>query len=194
MPSRVIHFLRPTFVALVLFALAAGVANIAWFAPRAAPESVPAPGLSPLDIEGVDLTGVVLPSSELAPAEVVRLQLSGLSDTSASGVGILQCYCFASPANRAITGPLDRFGRMVRQGPYQCMARPRALLVGRPLYDGEVARVLVTVVAEDSGVSAFTFVLSRQESGPFQDCWMTETVLPAMPMATPDELPAGPTA
>jgi hypothetical protein len=194
MPSRVVHFLRPTFVALVLFALVAGVANIAWYAPRATPESTPTPGLSPLDVEGVDLTGVVLPSSELTPAQVVRLQLAGLSDASTGGVGILQCYCFASPANRAMTGPLDQFGRMVRQGPYQSMARPRALLVGRPQYDGQVARVLVTVVAEDSGVSAFTFVLSRQEAAPFQDCWMTEAVLPAMPMAAPDSLPTGPTA
>jgi hypothetical protein len=72
------------------------------------------------------------------------------------------------------------------------MARPRALLVGRPQFDDQLARVLVTVIDEDSRVRAFTFVLARQQIAQFKNCWMTEAVLPALPMGNPEELPAAP--
>ncbi len=194
MLPRVLHFLTPTFAALVAFGFTVGIVNLIWPARDAQPDFV-APG-SPMaaDLDGLDLTRVVLPSAKLLPEEVVRLQLSGLGDLQADGVGILQCFCFASPANRAVTGPLDRFGAMVRQGAYGCMARPRALLVGRPQYDKEVARVLVTVIDERASLRAFTFVLARQHVAPFKNCWMTEAVLPAVPATAPEEPPASPAA
>ena len=192
MLPRVVHFLRPTFLVLIALGLIAGAANFASRGSHVDPDFIGPGGLAPSDLERVDLARVVLPSAALAPDEVVRLQLTGLSDEQADGVGILQCYCFASPANRAVTGPLDRFGAMVRQGPFHCMARPRALLIGRPQQDKHVARVLVTVIDEDSRVRAFTFVLARQQIAPFQNCWMTEAVLPALPMGNLDKLPAAP--
>jgi hypothetical protein len=192
MLQRAAYFLRPTFVALIVLGLIAGIVNFASRGGDAEADFIGPGGPVANDWEHLDLTRVVLPSDKLAPDEVVRLQLNGLSDQQVDGVGILQCYCFAAPANRAVTGPLERFGAMVRQGPFHCMARPRSLLVGRPQIDGHLARVLVTVIDEDSHVRAFTFVLGRQQDAPFQNCWMTEAVLPALPMGNPDELPAAP--
>jgi hypothetical protein len=180
MKARAIEFLRPTFFALVGFGLVVGVGNLTFLnAPR--PEEQGPEGFLPGEAGRLDLGSVVLPRPDLAPEEVVKLQLAGLSDQKSDGVGILQCYCFASPANRAVTGPLERFGRIVRQGPYQCLARPRALLVGRPQIEREAARVLVTLVDEQTVVRAFTFVLARQHDGPLQGCWMTDGVFPASP-------------
>lgn len=194
MRDRVIHFLRPTFFAVILLAVFVGVANLVWFGHDAEPDFIVPGALAASDLEHLDLTRVVLPSADLAPEEVVRLQLAGLSDEQADGVGILQCYCFASPANRAVTGPLDRFGAMVRQGEYHCMASPQALLVGRPQGDDRVARVLVTVIDQETRVRAFTFVLGRQQDAAFKDCWMTEAVLPAPGPAEPDAVPVAPRA
>jgi hypothetical protein len=193
MLHRVVLFVRPTFVALVVFGLLAGLVNLLWLL-RDDEAEFRAGGLSASDLKNVDLSEVVLPHAHLSPAEVVRLQLAGLAHENADGVGILQCYAFASPANRAVTGPLDRFGRMVRQQPYDCMARPRALLVGRPEHDKRVARVLVTVMGADSQVHAFTFVLGRQQEAPFANCWMTEAVLASLPTTTPEAPPATPRA
>jgi hypothetical protein len=191
---RIVHFLRPTFAALIVFAIGVGVANLVWLTRDNHPQLVTSGGLSASDLQSVDLARVVFPKETIAPEEVVRLQLAGLSDPKPDGVGILQCYAFASPANRAVTGPLDRFGKMVRQGPYECMARPRALLVGRPQLDERIARVLVTVIDEQDRIHAFTFVLTRQQEAPFQDCWMTEAVLPSLPLSTPETQTAAPTA
>jgi hypothetical protein len=191
---QVVHFLRPTFAALIVFAIGVGIINLVWLAQDDQPQLVSPGGLSAGDLQNLELSRVVFPSASLAPEEVVRLQLAGLSDPKADGVGILQCYAFASPANRAVTGPLDRFGEIVRQGPYQCMARPQAMLIGRPQLDQRIARVLVTIIDQNARVCAFTFVLTRQKEAPFEDCWMTEAVLPSLPLAAPEPPPITPTA
>jgi hypothetical protein len=194
MLPRLLHFLRPTFVALIAFAAIVGIANVVALQRDDQPDFVAPGGLSTADLEeDLDLKRVVLPRPSLKPEEVVKIQLAGLSNSQPDGVGILQCYCFASPTNRAVTGPLENFGRIVRQGPYRAMAHPRALLIGRPQYGDRVARLLVTVIDEKSQVQAFTFVLARQQDAPFTDCWMTEAVFPALPPSEADAPPA-PTA
>jgi Domain of unknown function (DUF4864) len=186
---RVIHFLRPTFFALIAFALIVGVRG-AIHSTSGVDGVVNEGSGAVVGLSDVDLTGVVLPSPRLTPDQIVRLQLAGLGDPRADGVGILQCYAFASPANRAMTGHLDRFGKMVRQGPFQCLARPRALLVGRPHIVERTARVVVTVVDEREQIHVFTFLLTRQLTAPFQECWMTEAVWPSVLAVQPTGAPA----
>jgi hypothetical protein len=186
--ARVAHFLRPTFFAITAFALLVGVRGAIWtadYSARVDPVSDPLAGLG-----NVDLSGVVLPSPSLLPEQVVRLQLAGLRDVRADGVGVLQCFVLASPGNRAVTGPLERFGKMVRQGPFMCMANPRAALVGRPDVARQTARVVVTIVDQRDRIHAFTFILGRQATAPFADCWMTEAVWPSIPLAGPPDRPA----
>jgi hypothetical protein len=183
--NRVVHFLRPTFFALIVFAIVVGVANLVWLTRGDPPQLLSVGGLSASELRKLDLSRVLLPKASIPPEEVVRLQLAGLSDPKSDGVGVLQCYAFASPANRAITGPLDRFGKMVRQGAFQCMASPQVVLVGRPQKTDRIARVLVTLVDDEDRLHAFTFVLGRQQQSPFKDCWMTEAVLPSLPAAAP---------
>ena len=187
MASPTIQFLRPTFYALIAFAFLVGIANLYWATRDASLADVT--GAAPRDLAGLDLSEVVFPSPALTPDAVVRLQIKGLSDAKRDGVGILQCFCLASPANRSITGPLKRFGQMVRTEPYNSMSAPRALLIGRPTFDNQVARLLVTVVDEENNVRVFAFVLSRQDEAPFRDCWMTDAVLSASPQITPPPAP-----
>ncbi|HEX6963149.1 MAG TPA: DUF4864 domain-containing protein [Lacipirellula sp.] len=138
----------------------------------------------------MNLSGIVLPGPALSPDEVVRLQLAGLGNPRSDGIGVLQCFVLASPGNRAATGPLDRFGKMVRRGPFQCLANQRACLVGRPHIVEHTARVIVTIVDQQAQIHAFTFVLARQASPPFADCWMTEAVWPSFPADEPKATPA----
>lgn len=189
MSSQLILFMRPTLYALIAFSALVGSVNLYWsFADPAIDRDIA--GLDPHDLAGIDLGGIVFPDPALPPEEVVRLQLAGLSDPKADGVGILQCFCLASPGNRIVTGPLERFGQMVRSGPYQCMARPRAVLVGRPQSADDVARLLVTIIDEQYDVHAFAFILGRQKQSPLKDCWMTEAVLSALPTAPAPPAPA----
>jgi hypothetical protein len=188
MPSHLIAFLRPSFLALLAFGAIVGVVNLFWSADRSFDARLA--GLSSSELAGVNLGEITFPHPELSPEEVVRLQLAGLSDRSADGSGILQCFCLASPANRIVTGPLERFGQMVRDDPYRCMSHPRAVLIGRPQYGDDVARLLVTIIDDHHEVRAFAFVLAKQKGAPFADCWMTEAVLSTLP--APRQPPAPP--
>ena len=152
--SPLAQFLRPTGYALAAFACLVGLLNIYWAMSRSS-SNLSVAGLSPDDLIGVDVSRVIFPNPELAPEEVVRLQLAGLSDAQPDGVGILQCFCLASPGNRVVTGPLERFGQMVRSEPYECMTRPRAVLIGSAQHGHDVARLLVTIIDEQHGIRAF---------------------------------------
>jgi hypothetical protein len=197
MSRTMLAFLQPTLLALVALALVVGINRLLFPASQAAAsaEIIASSALGPSDLPRLGADRIVFPDPALPPEQVVEIQLAGLADPAANGIGILQCFTLASPANCAATGPLERFGAMVRQGDFACLADPQATLVGTPRISGPLARLLVTVVDRDKRLRAFTFILSRQSSKPFEDCWMTEAVYPvisslAEPPASPAAEPA----
>jgi hypothetical protein len=126
------------------------------------------------------------PDPALSPAEAVTAVLAALRDNStATDDGIRTTFRFASPANQAVTGPVDHFIDMVKRPPYAALVNHRAASV-RPLdVNGQRAALLVTVIDRDGLRAHFLWVLSKQADGPQKDCWMTDAVSPARP--PPDE-------
>ena len=55
------------------------------------------------------------PHPSLTAREVLTIQIEALRGNRGSGDGIAQCFAFASPGNRQQTGPVARFGAMLRQ-------------------------------------------------------------------------------
>ena len=182
MNSRRAAFWKPSAWALLLalagYAVAAAILGYAHkFGSDRTPELGFGGGLDETEF-AADLGRIVLPSAKFSPCEVVQTQLDGLARPGDDGIGVLQCFIFASPGNRAATGPLERFAGMVRTPPYNLLGMADAVLVGQPQIDGEMARVLVTLVSPADRIGGFTFILRRQRQGKYQDCWMTESVLP----------------
>src|SRR5262245_55190732 len=66
----------------------------------------------PRSAERIDDSNLTLPSPAFDPADVVRLQLDALRRFHDDPRAVAQCYSFASPANRTVTGPMTRFARM----------------------------------------------------------------------------------
>lgn len=122
------------------------------------------------------LGSLELPRPALTPDRVVRIQMAALASVDRPD-GALQCFCFASPANRAVTGPLERFARYVRVPPYDALSEPEAATIGKTTLIDGTARVLVTVVS-DQQVQAFVWILSKQYAPPWHECWMTDAVFP----------------
>ena len=145
---------------------------------------------SPPKIPQALLNPLKQPSPQLEPDQVVRIQLDALGAAALSDDGILQCYQFASPANRRATGPLPRFVAMIRSGPYAAMLHQTATRIGRPVVRGEHARVLATLVDNAGRVRVYQFELSRQTTEPYVDCWMTDSVLEVLSDRAPDHAPA----
>ncbi len=119
---------------------------------------------------------LVQPTDSLLPEQVVAAQMEALANYRTDRSAIHQVFAFASPANRAVTGPIDRFEAMIRQEPYFAMVESQHWMAGRAVTRDGQATVLVTSIDADEQVSLYRFYLSKQ-SGPLEGCWMTDHVL-----------------
>jgi hypothetical protein len=132
---------------------------------------------SPADDHPVE--GLPTPDPGDGPGETVERQLDALAtnDEPFEDAGVLTAYNFASPANRASTGPRERFVRMVHGPAYAPMIDHVEAVAGPVERDGTSAERRVTVTGPDGRTVTYAFGLSRQGRGPFDGCWMTDRVL-----------------
>ena len=123
--------------------------------------------------------GLTKPNISLKPFDVISIQLDSLKRNNIpfNDAGIEQVWEFAHPDNRKITGPLEKFKKMIYSKSYQM------------LIDHENSEI--TVLNEDANKSVYkVFVLSSdkkrysyiwqiekvQTEGDFKNCWMTTSV------------------
>lgn len=119
------------------------------------------------------------PSPGLGPSEVVRIQVEALRNNSPLDEGIELTYRFASPGNKRYTGPLDRFIEMLHSDPYDRLLNHQSARYGPIAISGDEAHQIVIITDMDGELIAYHWVLSRQSVGEFEDCWMTNAVVPA---------------
>lgn len=125
---------------------------------------------------GDPLSDRIRPGPRMSPEQVVRAQLAALRSNDPEDRGIQVAFRFASPDNKRSTGPLPRFARMLKDGPYALMLRYRSASYAEARVEGGVAAQPVTLIGSGEAVT-FVFYLSRQsEEGPLKDCWMTDGV------------------
>ncbi len=116
------------------------------------------------------------PKPDLSPQEVIRIVLDALkkNDTPREDAGIETTFRFASAANKKVTGPLDRFKKLVKTPPYRPMLNHKSARQGILLVDGNNATQRVTIIAADGSEAVYEFILSKDaETG----CWMTDGVV-----------------
>ena len=117
------------------------------------------------------------PLPTLAPEDVVRIQLEALRRNDTGDGGIAIAFRFATPDNRRSTGPLSRFARMIKQGPFALMLTFTVAEYGPVEVVDRRARQRVTLFAPGVAPVTYVFYLERQaEQGPLMDCWMTAGV------------------
>ena len=129
------------------------------------------------------------PSPELTPGEVVALQMYALRHSGDDDRGIATCFGFASLSNRQVTGPLARFTQMVKSPPYAVMLKNRSAEVVHVEVSDAQAMVIVRVTGQSQEPRAFLFALSKQLEAPYQDCWMTDAVMPIEQIPLPASRP-----
>ncbi len=120
------------------------------------------------------------PSANLSPTEVVEMQLSALADNDnpLPNNGIAVVFRFASPSNREATGPLDRFTMMVKGAPYRDMLNHRQAEIMPAMESPSHTIVPVRLVTRDGKEARYVFVLTQQQAGTCEGCWMTDAVMP----------------
>jgi hypothetical protein len=116
------------------------------------------------------------PSAQLAPQEVVRIQMEALKYNDARNRGIEIAFRFASPSNKVNTGPLPRFIAMINGDAYRPMLEYNAIEYDEIQVLGDQAAQRLAVTTDDGLIIVYVFVLSRQEGEDCSGCWMTDAV------------------
>jgi hypothetical protein len=117
------------------------------------------------------------PSPEIAPATVVRIQVEALRHNSLLNEGIQLTYRFASPENKKVTGPLTRFTEMLRSSPYDRLLNHRSARYGPIAVSADQAHQVIMIIDKTGQELVYYWLLSRQDQGEFEGCWMTDAVI-----------------
>ena len=121
---------------------------------------------------------LVYPNPDIAPAEVIAIQLNGLqhNDSPETDAGIRQTWAFAHPRNRAMTGPLKRFTTMLKGPGYDVMLNHASHEIV-PANSGEGWRQFdVFMETENGAVMRFAWIVEKVTDGRYKNCWMTVAV------------------
>ena len=120
------------------------------------------------------------PDPSLSPQDVVSIQVEALGNNDApyKDRGVEVTFNFASPANKRMTGPLERFKAMVRSPIYRPMIDHRNAKYENLVVDGEFARIDVILKSQEGVYLGYRFFLSRQHGNAYEGSWMTDAVVP----------------
>ena len=121
---------------------------------------------------------LVYPNPDIAPAEVIAIQLNGLkhNDSPETDAGIRQTWEFAHPRNRAMTGPLKRFTTMLKGPGYDVMLNHASHEIV-PANSGEGWRRFDVFMETEVGeVMQFAWIVEKVTDGRYKNCWMTVAV------------------
>ncbi len=119
------------------------------------------------------------PDPSLSPQDVVSIQIEALrnNDIPYEDRGIAVTFNFASPANKRMTGPLERFKAMVRNPVYGPMIKHRSAQYKDVRVEGDHAQVDVILKSKEGEYLGYRFILSRQHGNQHEGSWMTDAVI-----------------
>ncbi len=120
------------------------------------------------------------PDPSLSPQDVVSIQIEALrnNDTPYENRGIEVTFNFASPANKRMTGPLERFQVMVRNPIFGPMIDHRNAKYENLVVEDDSARIDVILTSKEGVYLGYRFFLSRQHGNRYEGSWMTDVVIP----------------
>ena len=119
------------------------------------------------------------PNSEIKPSEVVKIQLLGLQKNNDvfEDSGIEQTWNFAHPNNKKVTGPLDRFKRMIKGNNYQMMINHLSHTITQVRGGDSWAQFEVIILDKEKIYHKFNWQVEKYtEDGPLKNCWLTTMV------------------
>ena len=130
---------------------------------------------------------LINPNSSIKPAEVVKIQLTGLknNDKEFQDSGIQQTWNFAHPNNKKVTGPLDNFKRMIKGDSYQMMINHLSHTITKLGESENWAQFEVIILDKDKIYHKFNWQVEKYTiDGDLKDCWLTTMVSNPIPLGS----------
>ena len=130
---------------------------------------------------------ILKPSSNIKPAEVVKIQLNGLqkNDLDFKDSGIEQTWNFAHPNNKKVTGPLPNFKRMIKGDTYQMMLDHLSHTITELGSSDNWAQFEVIILDKNKIYHKFNWQVEKYSlDGSLKDCWLTTMVSNPIPLGS----------
>ena len=130
---------------------------------------------------------LLIPQNSILPAEVVEIQLIGLmnNDKEYKDSGIVQTWNFAHPNNKKVTGPLDKFKRMIKGDTYQMMIDHLSHTITQLESSEKWAQFEVVILDKNKIYHKFNWQVEKYtEEGDLKDCWLTTMVSNPIPLGS----------
>ena len=121
---------------------------------------------------------VVIPEPILSPREVVQIQLNALKNEGKKNIqlGIFQAWQFAHPRNKSVTGPFQRFSKMIMGTAYSSLINHLSHNIRLLNKRRDQVIYEVEIISESGRLFSMYWMVSVVKLGKFKDCWMTSNV------------------
>ena len=119
---------------------------------------------------------LIKPDPLIKPIEVISIQLKALQNNNVpfKNAGIEQTWEFAHPNNRAYTGPLKNFIKMINNPSYSMMLDHSDHEIIPVKEDKNISYFFVKLTDSKANIFGFEWTVSKVlEENQFKDCWMT---------------------
>ncbi len=121
------------------------------------------------------------PNISLKPFDVVSIQLNSLQRNNIpyKDAGIEQVWRFAHPNNKKITGPLEKFKKMIYSESYQMLIEHENSEITILKEDINRSVYKVYILSSDKKKYFYIWQVEKvQTEGDLKNCWMTTSVSP----------------
>ena len=122
---------------------------------------------------------LVKPNTNLQPFDVLMIQLSSLKNNNIpyKDAGIEQTWEFAHPNNKAMTGPLDKFKKMIYSESYKILISHQSAEITILKEAEDISVYKVTVLTKNKKKYYYIWQVEKVLSeGKLKNCWMTSSV------------------
>ena len=121
------------------------------------------------------------PNASLRPIDVISIQLDALKRNNIpfKDAGIEQVWEFAHPNNKRITGPLEKFKKMIYSESYQMLIEHENNEITILSEDTDRSVYKVYILSSDKKKYSYIWQVEKvQTEGDLKNCWMTTNVSP----------------
>ena len=119
------------------------------------------------------------PNVSLKPLDVISIQLNSLQRNNIpfKDAGIEQVWEFAHPNNKSMTGPLEKFKKMIYSKSYQMLIEHENSEITILSEDANRSVYKVYILSSDKKRYSYIWQIEKVKAeGDLKDCWMTTSV------------------
>ena len=122
---------------------------------------------------------LIKPNISLKPFDVLEIQLNSLQRNNIpfTDAGIEQVWKFAHPNNKKITGPIEKFKKMIYSKNYKMLIGHENSEITILSENDDISIYKVYILSNDKKKYSYIWQVEKvQQQGEFMNCWMTTNV------------------